>query len=37
VTLLVTVRRLPKFSYDEPSRGTIWLDDFTLTEAGGGK
>ena len=28
----VTVRRKPKFSYDEPATGTVWLDDFTLTE-----
>ncbi len=33
-TVLVTIRRTPRFSYDEPSKGTVWLDDFTLREAG---
>ena len=37
VVVLVSVRRIPKFSYDDPSRGTIWFDDFTLAEAGGAK
>jgi hypothetical protein len=27
----VTIKRKPKFSYDEPTRGTVWFDDFTLT------
>ncbi|HST19498.1 MAG TPA: tetratricopeptide repeat protein, partial [Blastocatellia bacterium] len=26
----VTVRRKSKFSYDEPTTGTVWFDDFTL-------
>jgi tetratricopeptide (TPR) repeat protein len=30
--VLVTIKRTPRFSYDEPSRGTVWLDDFTLRE-----
>ena len=30
VLLTVSVKRKPKFSYDEPTRGTIWLDDFSL-------
>ena len=30
--LYATFCRKPKFSYDEPTRGTIWLDDFRLTE-----
>jgi hypothetical protein len=30
--LYVTIYRKPKFSYDEPTHGTIWFDDFTLTE-----
>jgi len=33
-SLLVAIRRIPKFSYDNPTRGTIWLDDFLLTEEG---
>lgn len=35
--LFITIKRTPRFSYDEPSRGTIWLDDFTLQETGQGK
>jgi hypothetical protein len=30
--LLLTIKRIPKFSYDDPTRGTLWLDDFSLTE-----
>ena len=30
--VLVTIKRTPRFSYDEPSRGAVWLDDFTLRE-----
>ncbi len=26
----ITVRRKPEFDYDDPTRGTVWLDDFTL-------
>ncbi|MEP7343528.1 MAG: hypothetical protein ABI977_37760 [Acidobacteriota bacterium] len=29
----VTIVRKPRFSYDEPTRGIIWFDDFKLTEA----
>jgi tetratricopeptide (TPR) repeat protein len=29
---VVTIKRIPKYSYDNPTRGTIWLDDFVLTE-----
>jgi tetratricopeptide (TPR) repeat protein len=36
-TVFVSIRRIPQFSYDEPARGRIWLDDFALTEPGGGK
>ena len=32
VALLVTIVRKPKFSYDEPTRGTLYFDDFTLIE-----
>ena len=28
----VAVVRTPKFSYDDPTTGTIWFDDFTLVE-----
>ena len=30
--VILTIKRIPKFSYDDPTRGTIWLDDFVLTE-----
>ena len=32
----VTVKliRIPKYSYDEPMRGTLWLDDFRISEIG---
>ena len=33
VTLLVTIKRQPKLSYDEPTRGRVWFDDFSLREA----
>jgi hypothetical protein len=32
-TAYVTIVRKPRFSYDEPTRGIIWFDDFNLTEA----
>jgi len=28
----VAIVRIPRFSYDSPTRGTVWFDDFTLTE-----
>ncbi len=28
----VAIVRIPKFSYDEPTRGSIWFDDFSLTQ-----
>jgi carbohydrate binding protein with CBM4/9 domain len=28
----VSIKRKPKFSYDEPTRGTVWLDDFSIKE-----
>ena len=33
-SLLVAIRRIPKFSYDNPTKGTVWFDDFVLTEQG---
>jgi hypothetical protein len=27
----VTFQRIPKFSYDDPTRGVVWLDDFAIT------
>ncbi|HXG91040.1 MAG TPA: tetratricopeptide repeat protein [Blastocatellia bacterium] len=32
--LYITIRRKPRFSYDEPMRGTVLFDDFALTEIG---
>jgi tetratricopeptide (TPR) repeat protein len=29
--LQVTLRRTPKFGYDDPTRGALWLDDFSVT------
>lgn len=31
-SVVLTIVRIPKFSYDDPTRGIIWFDDFTLTE-----
>jgi tetratricopeptide (TPR) repeat protein len=31
-SVVLTIIRIPRFSYDDPTRGTIWFDDFTLTE-----
>jgi tetratricopeptide (TPR) repeat protein len=28
--LLVSVKRQPRFSYDDPTRGTVWFDDFQI-------
>ncbi|MFY9607545.1 MAG: hypothetical protein WAU45_02880 [Blastocatellia bacterium] len=36
-SVVVAIRRIPKFSYDDPTKGTIWFDDFSLTELGKGK
>jgi tetratricopeptide (TPR) repeat protein len=30
--LYVTIHRKPRYSFDEPTRGTVLFDDFTLTE-----
>jgi len=30
--VLISIKRKPKFSYDEPTRGTVWFDDFSLKE-----
>ncbi len=29
--LHLTVRRQPKFGYDDPTRGAVWLDDFSVS------
>jgi tetratricopeptide (TPR) repeat protein len=28
----IAVRRKPRFSYDDPTRGSVWFDDFTLRQ-----
>jgi hypothetical protein len=28
----ISIRRIPKFSYDDPTKGTVWFDDFVLKE-----
>jgi hypothetical protein len=30
--VVLTIKRVPKFSYDDPTRGTIWFDDFAISE-----
>lgn len=35
--LVITVKRIPRFSYDDPTRGRLWLDDFALNEQGGNR
>lgn len=35
--LSLTVRRVPKFGYDDPTRGTIWFDDFAVAELKGSR
>lgn len=30
--VFISIKRKPKFSYDEPTRGIMWLDDFTMNE-----
>jgi hypothetical protein len=28
----VTLQRIPRYAYDDPTRGTLWLDDFAVKE-----
>ena len=30
--LVVSIKRKPQFSYDDPTGGTVWFDDFALVE-----
>jgi hypothetical protein len=32
--ILVKINRIPEFSYDDPTRGVVWYDDFALVEQG---
>ena len=31
-SVVIKIKRVPRFSYDEPTKGTVWFDDFTLAE-----
>ena len=35
VALVISIKRRPRFSYDEPATGRIWFDDFELNEVRG--
>jgi tetratricopeptide (TPR) repeat protein len=35
-SLIITLRRAPKFSYEEPARGAVWFDDVSLRELASG-
>jgi len=30
--VVIAIKRVPKFSYDNPTRGAVWFDDFVLDE-----
>lgn len=32
VTTQVAIIKIPRFDYEEPTKGTVWFDDFKLTE-----
>lgn len=34
-TVLISIKRTPQFKFDDPSRGSLWFDDFAVIEAGG--
>jgi hypothetical protein len=34
-SVVLSIIRIPKFSYDDPTRGTVWFDDFTLSPQSG--
>jgi len=31
-SVLIAIKRIPKFSYDEPTKGIVWFDDFTIKQ-----
>ena len=33
--VFISVKRQPRYSYDKPTTGRIWFDDFEITEANG--
>lgn len=32
IAVQVSIKRLPKYAYDDPTQGIIWFDDFTIAE-----
>ncbi|HXF41459.1 MAG TPA: tetratricopeptide repeat protein [Blastocatellia bacterium] len=30
--VVISIKRKPRFSYDEPTRGTVWFDDFSMKQ-----
>ena len=30
--VVISIKRRPRFSYDEPTRGTVWFDDFSMKQ-----
>lgn len=30
--VLISIKRKPRFSYDDPTRGAVWFDDFSIKE-----
>lgn len=34
-TVLISVKRIPQFKFDDPSHGRVWFDDFAVNEQGG--
>lgn len=33
--LIISVKRQPRYSFDEPTRGRVWFDDFSMNEVKG--
>lgn len=33
--LFISIKRLPRFAFDEPTKGRVWFDDFAIGEACG--
>jgi hypothetical protein len=31
--VVIAIKQTPQFSYVDPTSGTVWFDDFVLTEA----
>ena len=35
--VVIAIKQRPMFSYEDPTRGTVWFDDFEVAEVGGDK